>query len=198
MLKSWLKVVSLTGVLFFCIGLSESRADIYRYKDEDGVWHFSNIKSDRRYKLYIQNSKNSSQTVTRYIQDFDGIIKQAAERFGIEASLIKAVIKAESDFNHRAVSCKGAQGLMQLMPDTADAFNVEDPFDPVSNIYGGTRYLRHLLERFNLDLGMALAAYNAGPEKVEEYRGIPPFSETMNFVKKVITYYQQYLTEAKL
>jgi len=198
MLKSSLKIVALAGVLFFCIGLSESRADIYRYKDEDGVWHFSNIKSDRRYKLYIQNSKNSSQTVTRYIQDFDGIIKQASERFGIEACLIKAVIKAESDFNHRAVSGKGAQGLMQLMPDTADAFNVEDPFDPVSNIYGGTRYLRHLLERFNLDLGMALAAYNAGPEKVEEYRGIPPFSETMNFVKKVITYYQQYLTEAKL
>ncbi len=198
MLKSSLKIVALAGVLFFCIGLSESRADIYRYKDEDGVWHFSNIKSDRRYTLYIRNSKNSSQTVTRYIQDFDGIIKQASARFGIEACLIKAVIKAESDFNHRAVSGKGAQGLMQLMPDTADAWNVEDPFDPVSNIYGGTRYLRHLLERFNLDLGMALAAYNAGPEKVEEYRGIPPFSETMNFVRKVITYYQQYLTEAKL
>ncbi|RPI72745.1 MAG: lytic transglycosylase domain-containing protein [Desulfobacteraceae bacterium] len=198
MIKHSFRIISLSGILFFCIGLAESRADIYRYKDEEGVWHFSNIKSDRRYKLYIQNSKTSSRTVTRYIQDFDGIIKQASERFGIEASLIKAVIKAESDFNHRAVSCKGAQGLMQLMPDTADTWNVEDPFDPASNIFGGTRYLRHLLERFNLDLGMALAAYNAGPEKVIEYRGIPPFSETMNFVKKVITYYQQYLTEAKL
>jgi soluble lytic murein transglycosylase-like protein len=198
MIKTRLKVVTLTGFLFFCIGLSDAGADIYRFKDENGVWHFSNIKSDRRYALYIRNAKNSSQTVIRYIQDYDDIIKQAAERFGIEASLIKAVIRTESDFNHRAISCKGAQGLMQLMPDTADALKVDDPFDPVSNIYGGTRYLRYLLERFNLDLGMALAAYNAGPEKVEEYRGIPPFSETMNFVKRVITYYQQYLAEAKL
>jgi soluble lytic murein transglycosylase len=198
MIKTLLKVVSLSLFLIFCINLAQSRADIYRYKDENGVWHFTNIKSDQRYALYISTSKNKSQTITRYIQDFDGIIKQAGDRFGIEPCLIKAVIRAESDFNHRAISGKGAQGLMQLMPDTADALKVDDPFDPVSNIFGGTRYLRHLLERFNLDLGMALAAYNAGPEKVEAYRGIPPFSETMNFVKKVITYYQQYMTEAKL
>jgi soluble lytic murein transglycosylase len=125
------------------------------------------------------------------------MIKQASRRFGIEPSLIKAVIKAESDFDHRAVSHKGAQGLMQLMPNTAEAMDVDNPFNPEENIFGGTQYLSVLLKRFNNNKRLALAAYNAGPEKVESYRGVPPYKETRMFVKKVFHYYRLYNTRAE-
>jgi soluble lytic murein transglycosylase len=110
----------------------------------------------------------------------------------VEPSLIKAVIKAESDFDHRALSEKGAQGLMQLMPETAGDMKVEDPFNPEENIFGGSRYLSLMLERFGNDKRLALAAYNAGPERVEEFKGVPPFQETRSFVERVLYYYQQY------
>jgi len=164
-------------------------ADIYRYKDKDGVWHFTNIKSDIRYKLYIKSFVGKP---SAYIKEFGSIIDQAAERFLVDPSLIKAVIKAESDFDKKAISKKGAQGLMQLMPTTADAMEVADPFNPEENIFGGTRYLSRLLERFRDDKRLALAAYNAGPEKVASYNGVPPFPETRAFVKKVLSYYKEY------
>jgi len=164
-------------------------ADIYRYKDKDGVWHFTNIKSDIRYKLYIKSFVGKP---SAYIKEFGSIIDQAAERFMVDPSLIKAVIKAESDFDKKAISKKGAQGLMQLMPTTADAMEVADPFNPEENIFGGTRYLSQLLERFQDDKRLALAAYNAGPEKVVSYNGVPPFRETEAFVKKVLNYYKEY------
>ena len=166
-------------------------ADIYRFKDEKGGWHFTNVKSDRRYKVYIRESP-SARSGTQYIRDYEYIITQASKRFKVEPSLIKAVIKAESDFDHRAVSNKGAQGLMQLMPRTADDMEVGDPLNPEENIFGGTRYLSLMLERFKDDKRLALAAYNAGPERVEEYKGVPPFSETTSFIEKVLFYYQQY------
>jgi soluble lytic murein transglycosylase-like protein len=194
MIRARLTILGLAGMLFVWGVESAAWADIYHFKDENGVWHFSNIKSDRRYKLYLRNSTTRIQSASSYIKEFNGIIKQAAERYAVEESLIKAVIKAESDFDHRAISCKGAQGLMQLMPDTADALRVYDPFDPVSNIFGGTCYLSFLLERFNKNKELAVAAYNAGPEKVEEYQGIPPFSETIAFVKRVMSYYRQFLS----
>lgn len=177
----------------FCYCASAS-ADIYRYRDEKGVWHFTNIRSDKRYKLYLRSyPKKPSQ----YIRDYDGIISQASKRFSVEPSLIKAVIKAESAFDHRAVSPKGAQGLMQLMPQTADAMEVGDTFNPEENIFGGARYLSLMLKRFRNDMRLALAAYNAGPESVEEYRGIPPFPETKGFVERVMRFYQQYTTGDK-
>lgn len=173
-------------LLCYC---SSASADIYRYKDERGVWHFTNIKSDKRYRLYLRSySKKPSQ----YIKDYDGIISQASKRFRVEPSLIKAVIRAESAFDHRAVSPKGAQGLMQLMPQTADEMKVEDTFNPEENIFGGTRYLSLMMKRFRNDIRLALAAYNAGPECVEEHRGIPPFPETKDFVERVIRFYNQY------
>ncbi|MFZ7110884.1 MAG: lytic transglycosylase domain-containing protein [Desulfatiglandales bacterium] len=101
------------------------------------------------------------------------------------------MIKAESDFDHRAVSKKGAQGLMQLMPQTATKMKVANPFNPEENIFGGTRYLSLLLERFNNDESLALAAYNAGPEKVKDYQGIPPYPETKSFVTKVLNFYER-------
>ncbi|HBF42912.1 MAG TPA: lytic transglycosylase [Desulfobacteraceae bacterium] len=169
-------------------------ADIYRYIDKDGTWHFTNINADKRYRLFVRTSRK---TPAAFITEYGHIIKQASRRFEMDTSLIKAVIKAESDFNHRAVSHKGAQGLMQLMPNTANAMDVGNPFNPEENIFGGARYLSLLLKRFNNNKRLALAAYNAGPEKVEAYQGIPPIAETKAFVKKVIGYYRHYSAGAE-
>lgn len=177
------------GATILFISMNLASADIYRYQDEQGVWHFTNIKSDTRYKLFIRTPDRDP---TEYIKEYEGLIQQASEKFGVDPFLIKAVIKAESDFDHQAVSRKGAQGLMQLMPETADGMEVGDPFNPSQNIFGGTRYLSLLLERYKNDKIMALAAYNAGPERVEEYQGIPPFTETKNFIERVLNYYEAY------
>lgn len=166
-----------------------SHADIYRFKDENGVWHFTNIKNDARYRLFIKTKKT---TPKAYIKKYEGIIQQAASQFHVDSSLIKAIIKAESDFDHRAVSHKGAQGLMQLMPETANELEVHDPFDPEQNIYGGTRYLSTLLRRFKNDTSLAVAAYNAGPEAVERAGGVPSVRETKRFVERVLKYYHQF------
>jgi soluble lytic murein transglycosylase len=168
--------------------------DIYRYVDKNGVWHFTNIKTDRRYKLFMRTGRRSP---TEYIREFKGVIAQASRRFGVDPTLIKAVIKAESGFDQHAVSRKGAQGLMQLMPPTADALKVENPFDPEENIFGGTRYLSQLLKRFNNNTVLALAAYNAGPEAVETHKGVPPYAETRTFIKRVLAYYRSYNSAKK-
>jgi len=177
------------GLLLALWYAGPARADIYKWVDKEGVMHFTNVKSDARYRLYIRTSRKSS---TTYIRDYEGIITQASKQFGLEPSLVKAVIKAESGFDHDAVSHKGAQGLMQLMPETASTLNVQDPFNPEENIFGGTRYLSMMMRRFNNDKRLAVAAYNAGPEAVDNHNGIPPYAETQNFVKRVMVYYQQY------
>ena len=182
----WAGAAGLALSLFFILPVS---ADIYRYVDKDGVWHFTNVRNDAQYKLYI---KTIRKTPSKFIKEYEGIILQASRRFEVEASLVKAIIKAESYFDHKAVSHKGAQGLMQLMPQTANAMAVENPFDPEENIFGGTRYLSLLLKRFNNDKRLAVAAYNAGPERVETCNGIPPIAETEQFVKKVMNYYRDY------
>ena len=186
--------ISAVGLILFLFAGTPASADIYRYKDENGVWHFSNIKSNRHYELYIRWTPNNS---SRYIikgdiREYEEMIRQASKQFQVDSSLIKAIIKAESDFDHRAVSNKGAQGLMQLMPCTADDMNVKNCFDPKENILGGTRYFSLLLKRFNNNKTLALAAYNAGPEEVESRQGIPPFEETRTFVERVMNYYQSY------
>ena len=184
----------LIGISFILSISSLSSADIYRYKDKNGVWHFTNIKTDKPYKLYMRSKKRKP---SQFLKEYDWMIKQAASRFGVDSSLIRAVIKAESDFDHNAVSRKGAQGLMQLMPETSDEMKVENPFNPEENIFGGTHYLSLLLDRFKNNKTLALAAYNAGPEKVEIHQGIPPFPETKSFIKKVLDYYKRYKTGAK-
>jgi soluble lytic murein transglycosylase len=167
---------------------TSTQADIYRYKDENGVWHFTNIQRDHNYRLFM---KTYTKAPSRYLKDYGPIIEQASRQFSVESRLIKAIIKAESDFDHQAVSKKGAQGLMQLMPETADEMEIGDPFNPEENIYGGTRYLSMLLKRFNNNKKLAIAAYNAGPENVEAHNGVPPFPETEAFIEKVFRFLKQ-------
>jgi len=165
-----------------------ARADIYMYIDSQGVLHFTNTPTSSNYKLYIKE-RPAKQSLAQTTRQFDQFIQEASAKHGIAFALLKALIKVESDFNPKAVSRSGALGLMQIMPDNVAAFNIRDPFDPWENIMGGAWYLRKLLQRFDGQLPLALAAYNAGPTIVEQYRGVPPFRETEAFVKKVMSYY---------
>ena len=123
---------------------------------------------------------------------FRSIIQEASDRYEVEPELIHAIIMAESSYNPKAVSRKGARGLMQLMPSTAKALGVKDSFNPEHNIDGGVRYFRQLLDRFGGDVKMALAAYNAGSRKVREYKGVPPFASTRYYINRVFSYYNRY------
>lgn len=165
-------------------------ADIYMYRDKKGVMHFTNAPSSPEYTLYI---RSSPPVFFRFdSKAYDHLISQAAQRFSLPSPLIKAVIHAESGFNPRAVSPKGAKGLMQIMPENYFLLKINDPFDPVENIMGGARYLRDMIDRFK-DLHLALAAYNAGPEAVNKYNlSIPPYPETVDYVRRVIQYYKAY------
>ena len=125
-------------------------------------------------------------------KDYDGMIKEAAQKNGIDESLIRAVIRQESAFNPKATSGCGAKGMMQLMDDTAKDLGVGNSYDPHQNIMGGAKYLRQLLDRFDGNMTKAIAGYNAGPGAVEKYGGLPPFAETQDYVTKVMGYYQTY------
>ena len=126
---------------------------------------------------------------------FHPIVLKAANRYQVDPALVKAIIMAESSYNPRAVSKKGAKGLMQLMPTTAKALGVEDSFNPEHNINAGVKYFKHLMNQFDGDTRLALAAYNAGSRKVRQYKGVPPFRATKYYIKKVFRYYKHYKTE---
>ena len=170
---------------------SEARSDIYRYIDENGVLHFTNAPTTNKYRLYMR--ERPVKTVrTGTINRYDPIIVKAAENNKLSFSLLKAIIKVESDFNPRAVSKKGAKGLMQLMPENIKSMKIKNPFDPRENIMGGARYFRRLLDRFDGKIQLSLAAYNAGPNQVQRYNRIPPFKETEEYIRKVMNYYYAY------
>lgn len=173
------------------------RADIYRYEDEEGVLHFTDAPTDSRFKIFMRDIKKDRKLRTSFRlignpAEYEALIDRYAAEYRVDKSLVKAVIHAESGYNPNAVSRKGAQGLMQLMPRTAEHLKVADSFDPAQNIRGGVRYLRFLLDTCKGDETMALAAYNAGLSRVAQYNGVPPFSETRNYVEKVLTYRRNY------
>ena len=125
------------------------------------------------------------------LRDWDrSIIEEASKKYNVDPKLVKAVIKVESEYNPTVVSNKGAVGLMQLMKDTADSLGVKNRYDPKQNVFGGSKYLRMMLDRFDGDVKLALSAYNAGPAAVEKYNGIPPYKETQRYVEKVLNNYR--------
>lgn len=192
--------------LLFAAGARDARADIYSYIDKDGTVHFSTSpKGDGRFSLYVKSTDKrtkasrysgkavppSDRSIERFTR-YDKWIRQAATLYQIPEELIRAVVKVESDYDPRAVSSAGAQGLMQLMPETGKRMQVRDPFDPRENIFGGVRYLRILANLFNGDLDLTVAAYNAGEGAVERYGGVPDYPETVDYVVRVRTYYGAY------
>lgn len=169
----------------------------YRFEDADGVVHYTNVPSDPRYAFVRrdpepQSAKPAAEAgglVGRGLRAFAHVIRTAAERHGVDARLVEAIVQAESAGNPTAVSPKGARGLMQLMPERAAELGVRDSFDPVQNVDGGVRHMRDLLQRFGGDVTLALAAYNAGEAAVRTHGGIPPYAETREYVRRVRALY---------
>ncbi|SOD40716.1 lytic transglycosylase domain-containing protein [Nitrosovibrio sp. Nv4] len=186
-------------------GLAQpARAEvIYWFTDENGVVHFSNVPTDSRYVPFTA----AGGTVVKKVMttplgapprqpvkvQYGAVVEEIARTYGLESALIHAVVLVESAYNPKAVSKKGAAGLMQLMPETAQRYGVTDRFDPVQNLHGGARYLSHLLKMFNGDMSLMLAAYNAGENSVVKYGNqIPPFQETRAYVPRVLDFYHKY------
>lgn len=201
------------GLSFATVLVSSAWADIYKYVDENGVMHISNVKpkKDKGFAVYQRGCYTSpggcKKAQTRKYkgvyddwrnmplkwQPYADLVQQAANKHGVDPALIRSIMHAESAFDHKAISSAGAQGLMQLMPATQQRFGVTNPYDAAQNIDGGTRYLKILSKMFNGDVELICAAYNAGEGAVKKYKGIPPYSETQLYVKRVTNLYKRYI-----
>ncbi len=184
------KAIVLSALFVLFLAVVPLCADIYSYIDSQGVLHFTNVPTSAQYTVYIK--ERSARSLGYTTNQYDHLIKGASKREEVSFALLKALIKTESNFNPEAVSRAGAKGLMQIMPVNIKDLNIKDPFDPRENIMGGALYLKQLIKRFNGELPLALAAYNAGPNVVERHQGIPPIKETEEFVEKVLKYYAIY------
>jgi len=184
---------------FFCLS---ANSEIYRYIDPQGRLIFTDKPKHAGY-IQLEKTINGwtvrpSYSWKRNQRKLSPTIERIAEKHQLSHHLVHAVIMVESAYNPKAISKAGAQGLMQLMPATANRFGVSDPYNPYQNINGGTEYLKHLLDLFENDLRLALAAYNAGENAVKKYNNqIPPYKETQRYVKKVLKHYNKYTAQEK-
>jgi soluble lytic murein transglycosylase-like protein len=194
---------SMAFALMTCVAFmgiwSFAEADIFVRTHENGYKEFTNRPSGPGWIFHMTES--GYQPMIRFTtkgkpRKLDDIIHDIASEYKIDPALVKAIIKAESNADPQAVSRKGAQGLMQLMPETARELNVKRPFDPKENIIGGVKYIKGLMASYG-DLRLALAAYNAGPGTVKKYAGIPPYRETINYVRRVLRYYRDFKKSGK-
>jgi soluble lytic murein transglycosylase-like protein len=193
-----LRLVLLIAALFAASSV-EAHPKIYTYMDAQGLRHYTDVPDNNRYRLLVLSPQDRTASGDRYdmrllakASQYDSIIEHAALSAAVESNLLRAVIVVESGFNSRAVSKRGAVGLMQLMPATASRFGVSNPYDARQNVHAGARYLKFLIDRFGHDIRLALAAYNAGEDAVARNGGqIPPFSETMAYVPRVLKIYRQ-------
>lgn len=190
-----------TLIMFGLCLVQPAWSDIYIYQADDGAVSLSNVPTSSRYTRLVSAPQESAppadvpkppSTLAAKMQ-YDQIVTEIARIYGLESALLHAVISVESRYSPKAISKRGAIGLMQLMPDIAKRYGVTDSFDPVQNIHGGARHLQYLLRLFNNDMTLALAAYNAGEGAVAKYGNrIPPFRETASFVPQVLGFYQKY------
>ena len=187
------KIFVLSALIMLMAFVASVHADIYMYIDDNGVMHFTNTPTSNQheYKVYIKE-RTSVSTRFHTTDKYDKLISNASKEFNVDSRLLKAMIKAESDFDPRAISRKGAMGLMQIMPENFKMLNIDNPFDPWQNIRAGARYFKKLYERFNGKLALSLAAYNAGPTAVDRYKSIPPYQETEEYVRRVLRYYRTF------
>jgi soluble lytic murein transglycosylase-like protein len=209
----------LTLLASLCLADGLAHAQVYSFRDRGGTQHFTNVPSDTRFRAmamerahvitrlpYTGRANNDGFGVPRSDSlaradrlwtappaDLERMIDLTAQRYGVETALVHAVVRAESDFDHLAISSSGAQGLMQLMPGTASEVGVRNAFQPQENLAGGVYYLRQLLDRFGGNTQLAVAGYNAGPGAVERFGGVPPYSETLDYLERVFRFRQEYL-----
>jgi len=190
--------LALLIAILFAASSAAAKPKIYTYVDAQGLRHYNDVPDNNRYRLLVLSPQDRTASGDRYdvqllakASQYDSIIEHAALSAAVESNLLRAVIVVESGFNSQAVSKRGAVGLMQLMPATASRFGVSNPYDARQNVHAGARYLKFLIDRFGHDVRLALAAYNAGEEAVARSGGqIPPFSETMAYVPRVLKIYR--------
>ena len=187
--KGSISTIAFLTIVIGLAGFETVKAEIYQYVSQDGVIHFTNVPTDPRYRRMVEYKAAVKKTTPT---DLHETILWQARQHQLDPALVKAVIKVESDFNPEAISAAGAMVLMQLMPATVTTLDVLDPFNPQENIAGGVKHLKGLLDRFDGNLTLALAAYHAGEKRVQRYGQVPPIEQTHRYIRKVMAAYQAY------